>query len=86
MIELSSRRAVREVKSQFFDLWMGSDTFMNAIVKRTASSLLFIRPIAQAIKQNVNLTTYECLLTQLYAETGKVDKKAGLLHPEKAVL
>lgn len=53
--------------------------FMNAVVARTVSHLLLAQPVAVFIKQHVSATIDDCCLTQLYADTGKVDNKAAPL-------
>lgn len=70
-----SRRAADDVVLQSSEGWSQSDTFMEAVVVRIVSSPLLIWPWAGFMKQHVDPIIDKRRLTQLYAETEKVEKK-----------
>lgn len=74
-IELLSHRAIDDVILQCFQRWSQSDRFMNTFIKRIEYNPLVIRLVAGLIRKHVNATIKEFSLTQLFAETGEVDKE-----------
>lgn len=53
-------------------------TFICFTGKRIVSRSLFVYSVAEPIKAHVDVSIYECPMTQIYAETWEVDKKAVL--------
>lgn len=83
VIAFCSGGAAEEVMSQCFERWSQSDTFTNAVVKRIVSNPFFIRPVAGFIKQHIDSAIDKYRLTQLHAETEKVDKTGVPLPPSR---
>lgn len=61
--------------SDCLERWTKSDKSLNGVLKRTVSNLLFFRPVARFIEENVDSSIDKVFLTLLYAKTEKVDKK-----------
>lgn len=64
-MEFFGGEAADDVKSQCFERWSHSDTYMNAVQKRIVPKPFFIWPVARFMKQHVESKLDECRLTQL---------------------
>lgn len=83
---LLSCGAANAVSSEWLERWSKSDKIMNAIVKRTVRTSLFIRPVLGFIAPHVDSTIDDCYLTQLYVEARNMDKTSVALLPNRPYL
>lgn len=83
-IKVYRSEAADGVVFECLERWSQSVTFMNALVERIVSILMFILPVAGFIKQHVDATIDECRLMQLHAESGQVNKKRVLALPSRS--